>query len=122
MTKVSIELVDNAKDAYVKLNKIVGEQKSAGRTTSDEIKLWNGIQRMFDCIAENPFYGENAKKNLIPKYYKERYAASNIFIVDLPFFWRMIYVLESNKIEIVAFVLDIFTHEEYNKRFGFKKK
>ncbi len=43
-------------------------------------------------------------------------------IVDLPLFWRMIYTLESGKIEIVAFVLDIFNHEEYDKRFGFRKK
>lgn len=34
----------------------------------------------------------------------------------------MVYTLESDKIEIVAFVLDVFTHEDYNKRFGFKGK
>ncbi len=34
----------------------------------------------------------------------------------------MIYTLEGSKIEIMAFVLDIFDHDDYNKRFGFKEK
>lgn len=119
---ISIEIVDEAKEAYERLNKIVGQQKASGRTTSDEIKLWNGIQRAFGLIRQNPFYGENAKKSLIPAYYRQRYKATNLFIVDLPLFWRMIYTLESSKIDIVAFVLDIFTHRDYDKRFGFRKK
>ena len=116
---ISIEIIDNAKTAYEKLNIIVGEQKQKGKTSSDEIKLWNGIQRAFDFILQNPFYGENAKKKLIPKYYVQKYGANNLFIVDLPFFWRMIYTISSEKIEIVCFILDIFTHKEYDKRFGF---
>lgn len=120
--KVSIELKGDAEEAYEKLNRIVGQQKAEGKENSDEIKLWNGIQRMFDLIQENPFYGENAKKDLIPRYYRDNYGVKNLFIVDLPFFWRMIYTLEGDKIEIVAFILDIFTHKDYDKRFGFKKR
>ena len=120
MKPVSVELVGDAEEAYNKLNKIVGEQKASGKEKSEEIKLWNGIQRAFDRIQENPFYGRNAKKKLIPKYYVEKYGINNLFIVNLPFFWRMIYTLESDKIEIVAFILDIFTHKDYNKKFKFK--
>ena len=120
--KVSIKLVGDAKEAYEKLNKIVGEQKSKGKINSEELILWNGIQRVFDLIQFNPFYGDNAKKEQIPKYYTLKYGAKNLFIADLPLFWRMIYTLESDKIEIIAFVLDIYNHNDYNKRFGFKKK
>ncbi len=120
MRPVSIKLVGEAEEAYNKLNKIVGEQKAAGKENSDEIKIWNGIQRTFDRIQENPFYGENAKKNLIPKYYIDKYDAKNIFIIDLPFFWRMIYAIEGDKVEIFVFILDIFDHGAYNKRFGFR--
>ncbi len=120
--KISIELVGDAKEAYDKLNKIVGEHKSKGKTNSEEITLWKGIQRMFDLIQDNPFYGENAKKKQIPKYYIDKYGVKNLFIADLPLFWRMVYSLESDKIEIISFVMDIFDHKDYNKRFGFKKK
>lgn len=120
--KVSIELIGDAKEAYKELNRIVGEQKSDGKLTSEEIKLWKGIQRSFDLIEENPFYGRNAKKKQIPEYYLKKYGVKNLFIIDLPLFWRMIYTLESDKIEIIAFILDIFDHKGYSKRFGFKKK
>ncbi len=120
--KVSINLIEEAEESYKKLNEIVGCQRKRGRANSDEIKLWNGIQRALDLVEHNPFYGENAKKKQIPKYYIKKYGVKNLFIVDLPLFWRMVYTLESNKVEIVAFVLDIFTHDDYNKRFGFKKK
>jgi len=120
--KVSIELKGKALEAYNDLNNIIGEQKAKGIEKSEEITLWNGIQRTFDLIENNPFYGRNAKKNQIPKYYLEKYDVSNLFIVNLPSFWRMIYTLESNKIEIIAFILEIFNHDDYSKRFGFKKK
>ncbi len=77
---------------------------------------------MFDIIVKNPFYGENAKKDRIPREYKQRYYACNLFIADLPDFWRMLYTLESDEIEIIAFVLDIIDHKEYDRKFGFKKK
>ena len=56
-------------------------------------------------------------KRLIPK----EYGVKNLFRVELPNFWRMIYALrtEENQIEIIAFVLDIFDHKKYNKRFGY---
>src|SRR3989344_3167080 len=105
---VSIELVGDAKEAYERLNKMIGEQKLKGKTTSEEIKLWKGIQRSFDLIQENPFYGRNAKKKQIPIYYLDKYDIKNLFIVDLPLFWRMIYTLESDRVEVIAFILDIF--------------
>jgi hypothetical protein len=120
--KVSVELKGDAEEAFNALNKVVGHQKETGVITSEEITLLNGIQRAFDLMEDNPFYGRNAKKKQIPHYYATRYNASNLFIVNLPQFWRMIYTLESNKIEIIAFVLDIFTHKEYDKRFGYRKK
>ena len=87
-----------------------------------KLSLLNAINRMFDVIVANPFYGENAKKDLIPKEYRQKYDADNLFIVDLPDYWRMIYTLESDEIEIIAFVLDIIDHNEYNKKFGFRKR
>ena len=117
---VSIELVGDAKEAYERLNRMIGEQKNKGKTTSEEIKLWKGIQRSFDLIHDNPFYGRNAKKKQIPEYYLNKYDIKNLFVVDLPLFWRMIYTLESDRVEVIAFILDIFNHKDYNKRFGFK--
>jgi len=120
--KISVRLIDDAEKAFKDLNQIVGEQRSKGITSSKDITLLNAIHRIFEIIVNNPFYGENAKKDLIPNEYKQKYDVNNLFIVDLPDYWRMIYTLESDEVEIIAFVLDIVNHNEYNKKFGFRKK
>ena len=120
--KITIKLIGDAEKAFNDLNKIVGQQCSQGITSSKDITLLNAINRIFDIIVNNPFYGENAKKDLIPKEYRQKYDVGNLFIVDLPDYWRMIYTLESDEIEIIAFVLDIIDHDEYNKKFKFRKR
>ena len=120
--KIAIKLVGDAEKAFKELNRIVGKQRSNGITSSKDITLLNAINRVFNVIVNNPFYGENAKKDLIPKEYRQKYDADNLFIVDLPDYWRMIYTLERDEIEIIAFVLDIIDHEDYNKKFGFRKR
>ena len=120
--RITIKLVGDAEKAFNDLNRIVGEQRSNGITSSKEITLLAAINRLFEVIVNNPFYGENAKKDLIPKEYRQKYDADNLFIADLPDYWRMIYTLESDEIEIIAFVLDIIDHDEYNKKFKFRKR
>ena len=119
--KITIKLIGDAEKAFNDLNKIVGEQRNQGVTSSKDITLLNAINRLFDVIVNNPFYGENAKKDLIPKEYRQKYDVGNLFIADLPDYWRMIYTLESDEIEIIAFVLDIIDHDKYNKKFKFRK-
>jgi len=58
---------------------------------------------------------------LIPKEYIQKYDADNLFIADLPDYWRMIYTIESDEIEIIAFVLDIINHKEYDKKLSIEK-
>lgn len=120
--KITIKLVGDAEKAFKDLNRVVGEQRSQGIISSKDITLLNAISRLFDIIANNPFYGENAKKDLIPKEYRQKYDAGNLFIADLPDYWRMIYTLESDEIEIIAFILDIIDHDIYNKKFKFRKR
>ena len=54
--------------------------------------------------------------------YKTKYAATNLFRVELPSFWRMLYTLTDgeSQIEIIAFILEVIDHKEYNKKFGYK--
>ena len=120
--RITIKLVGDAETAFTQLNRVVGEQHRNQITNSKEITLLNAINRIFDIIIQNPFYGENAKKDLIPKEYRQKYDADNLFIVDLPDYWRMVYTIESDEIEIIAFVLDIVNHNDYNKIFGFRKR
>lgn len=103
---------------YQELNKIVGEQQTQGKTNSDEIQLWNSIQQKKDLIKQNPFYGDNIPKNQIPKSLN----VANLWRVELTGYWRMLYTIKGDNIEIVCFILHLIDHPTYDKIFGYKKK
>ena len=103
-------LVDQAKEEFEKLNKIVGKQKAGGMESSEEITLLKSIKDKIDLLKENPFYGNNIPKKLIPKTY------------DVPNLWRMLYTIKGDRIEIICFILNIVDHKKYNKIFGYRGK
>ena len=104
------------------MNRIVGKQLEIGKENTDEMQLLKSIKQKIDFIKANPFYGDPIAKKLIPEEYKKLYGSINLFRVELSSFWRMLYTLKGDQIEIVAFVLDIINHPIYNKKFGYRKK
>ncbi|MDP1729493.1 MAG: hypothetical protein Q8L27_04790, partial [archaeon] len=76
-----------------------------------------------ELIRTNIHYGNPIAKDLIPKEYFDKFGITNLFRVELPAFWRMLYTLTNNEeVEIVAFVLDIINHQDYNKKFGYRRR
>lgn len=115
---VKVILKGQAKEEFEELNRLAGEQNEKGITNSEEIQLIKSIQQKADLIKENPLYGNNIPKKQIPK----SLAVSNLFRVELSGRWRMLYTLEGNQIEIVAFVLYVVDHPSYDRLFGYKRK
>ena len=117
MKTVRVILSKDAEEIYKFLNKEAPNSKI-------EKTILNAVKKKVELIKMNPHYGEPISKKLIPKKYIEDYGVTNLFWVKLPNFWRMIYTLTSGEsvVEIIAFVVDIFDHKEYNKVFGYSKK
>ena len=112
---VRVILVDEAKNTFVKLNENVGSQKSGN---SFDAQLLKSIQGKVELIKNNPFYGDNIKKERIPKEYKGK--VQNLWRIELNNFWRMLYTIRGDEIEIICFILKVCNHKEYNKMFGYK--
>ena len=72
-------------------------------------------------LKENPFAGDKVKKGQMPDYYIQKYDVSNLWRIELSNYWRLVYTIQSNEVEIIDFVLDIVDHKEYDKKFGYKK-
>ncbi len=117
-----VVMLGNADIAYKHLNAIVGQQLIANKENTEEIQLLKSIRQKIDFIKANPFYGDSIKKELIPKEYAEKYNATNLFRIELSSFWRMLYTVKGDQIEIICFILDILNHPDYNKKFGYRKK
>ncbi|MBU2100509.1 hypothetical protein KKG83_06425 [Candidatus Micrarchaeota archaeon] len=117
MKKTRVILSPEAEEVYRHLNRQAEKSKT-------ERTILNGINNKIELIKENIHYGNPVAKKLIPEEYKEKYGITNLFRVELPNYWRMLYSLVDGetKIEIIAFVLDIIDHEKYNKKFGYKRK
>ncbi|MGI0135174.1 MAG: hypothetical protein ACREBW_09485 [Candidatus Micrarchaeaceae archaeon] len=58
-------------------------------------------------------------KRLIPKIYMQKYGVNNLRKYNLPHGWRLVYSLKGSEIEIIAIILEWFTHKEYERRFNY---
>ncbi len=116
MKPVRVILSPEAEEVYNYLNK-------EAVTSKIEKSILNAIEKKKELIKVNPHYGEPIGKNLIPKEYVKKYGVTNLFRVELPMFWRMLYTLTNGEfeVEIIAFVLDLIDHKKYDKKFGYKK-
>ncbi len=116
MKTVRVIFSPEAEEVYKYLNK-------QAPTSKTERSILNAINKKVELIKANHHYGNPISKNLIPKEYKLKYRVTNLFRVELPNFWRMLYTLTEGEteIEIIAFVLDVIDHKIYNKKLGYKK-
>lgn len=115
---VKIILIDDANEAYKKLNETIGKQIEEKKENTNEMRLLRSINQKKEFIKQNPFYGDNIKKELIPK----KYNVTNLWRVELTGYWRMLYTIKGDQIEIICFILDMINHDKYNQLFRYKKR
>ena len=115
---VRVILLDEAESEFKKLNEIVGQQISEEKENTEEMQLLRSVKQKIGFIKANQFYGDNIPKDRIPSCYR----VQNLWRVELSGYWRMLYTIKGDQIEIICFVLDILDHKEYDKKFGYKKK
>ena len=112
--KVRVIFSPEAEEVYNYLNK-------RSLSSKTEKMILKAVHKKIGLIKEDIHYGNPIAKKLIPHEYKIKYNISNLFRVELPKFWRMLYTITNgdSEIEIIAFVLDVINHIEYNKRFNY---
>ena len=119
---VRVIFLDEADSEYKRLNDIVGQQLIEGKENSEEMQLFRSIKQKVEFIKANPFYGDNVPKAIIPREYIIKYNAKNLWRVELTNFWRMLYTIKGDQIEVICFVVDILNNPEYDKKFGYGNK
>ncbi|MEW6748735.1 MAG: hypothetical protein AB1295_03450 [Candidatus Micrarchaeota archaeon] len=115
MKTVRVIFSPEAEEVYKYLNEHAAHSKR-------EQTFLNAVNKKIELIKSNVHYGDSVAKKLIPSEYKTKYGVDNLFRVELPNYWRMLYTLTEgeSQIEIIAFVLDMIDHKEYDKKFGYK--
>jgi hypothetical protein len=62
-----------------------------------------------DCL-----HGEVVKRDRIPKVLKDRHGLENLFVEDLPSFWRLLYTIVRDRGERYVVVVEIVDHQTYD--------
>ncbi len=110
--EVRIILKWKGKDAYLELKR---------RNDKEAKSILDSFHRIRDILKDNPQYGDPIAKDLIPKEFKKA-GIKNLYRVELSNYWRALYTIEGNKVEIFLFVLSIVDHKEYNKLFKYRNR
>ena len=119
---VKVVITGDAKVELEELNKIVGEEISREITSSDHQILLNSIKQKIEFLKANPEYGFHIPKDRIPKEYVRLYEINNLWKVNLSGAWRMIYTIRGSEVDIIALILDILNHRDYDKKFEYRKR
>ena len=109
--EVRIFLKGEAKESYALLQE---------RKDKEAKSILNSFERAKELLKQNPQYGDPVSKRLIPDSLL-KLGIQNLYRIELSNYWRMLYTLEGNQIEIFVFVLNIVDHKDYNKFFGYKQ-
>lgn len=77
------------------------------------------IFEVMQILKLDPACGIKLPKRLWPKEYLQKYNITNLWKVNLPNGWRLVYTIDTTEIEIVNKILEWFDHKEYERRFGY---
>ncbi len=116
--KVRVQLIGEAEKEFEKLNEAIGKELEKGIKNSQNQQLLKAIKKTTEILKLNPQYGTQIPRKQIPNILP----VDNLWKVNLTGYWRLLYTLRGEKLEIICFILEIVDHKKYNKIFGYRKK
>jgi len=79
-------------------------------------KFAKWVNDMADVLKENKFAGDLVEKSKIPEFYKDKYGVNNLYRYSHPEGYRSCYTI----LDRCPRILDLKSHAEYCKIFGYK--
>jgi hypothetical protein len=117
---VVVKFDPDAYEEYLELQKNVSDGKKA-KTRPTYKQLLVSIDATIANLKINPFFGNCIPRKYLTKAIMEKYGTDKIFRVELVGYWRLLYTVIGNEVDIIAFVLEFMDHERYNKMFAYRK-
>src|SRR5881628_419680 len=86
------------------------------QTGSDPISasIVRRIRALKPILLADCLHGEVVKRDRIPKALKARHGLENLFVEDLPSFWRLRYTIVRDRGERYIVVVEIVDHPTYD--------
>lgn len=87
--------------------------------TFEERRIFEWIQFGLDDLSKDPGCGIHIPRSVWPSKYVSDYHVNNLWKLDLPKGWRLIYSIRSTEVEVLAIVIEWFDHTDYDRRFKY---
>lgn len=84
----------------------------------EDKELYSNLTKSISKITIDPLCGVKVPKKLWPNEYS-KYNITNLWKLDLPNGWRLIYTIEGSKISIISIIIEWFCHKKYEKKFKY---
>jgi hypothetical protein len=121
MSKALIIFRKAAEEEYLKL-KFYSENNIKSNKTPTYTQILKSVEVALANISQNSNYGDRIQKRYFNKEIINKYGTDKILRVELVGFWRMLYTVRGEEVNIIAFILDFMDHKEYSKLFKYRKK
>jgi len=115
-----VKVIGSAEAALDKLEKGIRALEAEGKTPpKDDTQLLRSIYRALDLLKFNPFAGEPIPHKLWPGEFSK---LPNLFRLELSRFWRLLYYVVGDEVQVISVIFEIGDHEHYDKIFGYTKR
>lgn len=119
---VRVIFSEEAEQEYQKLVDIVKDEHKTGIWKSENTRLLKSIDEKIERLKYAPDSGTQIPRRQFPTKYLAEYEINNLWKINLFNYWRLVYTLRGDKIEVLCIVLDLIDHPDYDKIFGYKKR
>lgn len=88
----------------------------------NEESIAKRVRSLRDVLLSDALHGEVVRARFIPKYFRTEYGIQNLYVEDLPSFWRLLYtIVHVGDVRHVV-VLEIVDHSTYNGWFPGRRR
>jgi len=103
-------------DAKADLASLEARKDKDGAAIAKRARALRGVL-LADCL-----HGEVVKKARMPKALRERFQVENLYVEDLPDFWRLLYTIVRDRGERFVVVVRIVDHAAYSEWFPGRRR
>ncbi len=75
------------------------------------------VRNLKDVLLSDALHGEVVRKGAIPPTLVAKYGIENLFVEDLPAFWRLLYAITRDGPNRYVVILEIVDHRQYDRWF-----
>ena len=120
--EISVDFTEEMDASYSLLQEQVLQDKKRGKQKTPNIQLLKAVDRAVENLKLDPHAGKHMGKNKIPAMILKDFEVTDIWKIDLPGFWRMLYSITGKDLKVICLILRMCDHKEYNRIFRFKKR